>query len=128
YVIDGAIANKVKKVIYVSSDKAANPANFYGFTKSIGEKLVIHANTLSKDTKFVCIRAGNVLGSNGSVIHVFKKQIKDRQKITITHKDMTRFFLTLEEAISLLFKAADESRGGEIFVMKMPSCRIVDLA
>lgn len=127
-VIEAAIANKVEKVIYVSTDKAATPANFYGFTKSIGEKLSIHANLLSATTKFVCIRAGNVLGSNGSVIHVFKQQIKERKKITITHREMTRFFLTLEEAISLLFKATEMSRGGEIFVMKMPSCRIVDLA
>ncbi|PWA12719.1 UDP-N-acetylglucosamine 4,6-dehydratase [Pueribacillus theae] len=127
-VIDGAIANQVKKVIYVSTDKAANPSNFYGFTKSIGEKLAIHANILGANTKFVCIRAGNVLGSNGSVIHIFKKQIKEREKITITHKEMTRFFLNLEDAISLLFKAAEDSKGGEIFVMKMPACHIVDLA
>lgn len=127
-VIHAAIENKVKKVIYISTDKAANPTNFYGFTKSIGEKLAIHANLLSSHTKFVCIRAGNVLGSNGSVIHIFKKQIKDKEKITITHHDMTRFFLTLEDAISLLFKAARESQGGEVFVMKMPSCRIKDLA
>ncbi len=127
-VIHAAIKNKVKKVIYISTDKAANPTNFYGFTKSIGEKLAIHANLLSPYTKFVCIRAGNVLGSNGSVIHVFKKQMSEKQKVTLTHEEMTRFFLTLEEAISLLFKAAKESEGGEIFVMKMPSCRIKDLA
>lgn len=127
-VIQAAIKNKVKKVIYISTDKAANPTNFYGFTKSIGEKLAIHANLLSKQTKFVCIRAGNVLGSNGSVIHIFKKQMHDKQKVTLTHEKMTRFFLTLEEAISLLFKATKDSIGGEIFVMKMPSCRIKDLA
>lgn len=128
HVINGAIRNNVDKVIYISTDKAANPANFYGFTKSIGERLVIHANRLHPKTKFVCIRAGNVLGSNGSVIHVFKKQIIEGRMITITHKEMTRFFLTLEDAISLVFKATTDSRGGEIFVMKMPSCRIIDLA
>lgn len=127
-VIEAAIENKVKKVIYISTDKAANPANFYGITKSIGERLIIHANLLSSHTTFVCIRAGNVLGSNGSVVHIFKQQILNSQKISITDKNMTRFFLTLEEAISLLFKAAKESVGGEIFVMKMPSCRIQDLA
>ena len=127
-VIEAAIENKVNKVIYISTDKAANPANFYGITKSIGERLIIHANLLSKHTTFVCIRAGNVLGSNGSVVHIFKQQILDNKKISITDKNMTRFFLTLEEAISLLFKAAKESVGGEIFVMKMPSCRIQDLA
>lgn len=127
-VIEAAIENKVKKVIYISTDKAANPANFYGITKSIGERLIIHANLISSHTTFVCIRAGNVLGSNGSVVHIFKQQILNSQKISITDKNMTRFFLTLEEAISLLFKAAKESVGGEIFVMKMPSCRIQDLA
>lgn len=127
-VIEAALENKVDKVIYISTDKAANPANFYGITKSIGERLIVHANLLSKHTTFVCIRAGNVLGSNGSVVHIFKQQILENQKISITDKNMTRFFLTLEEAISLLFKAAKESVGGEIFVMKMPSCRIQDLA
>lgn len=127
-VIEAALENKVDKVIYISTDKAANPANFYGITKSIGERLIVHANLLSKHTIFVCIRAGNVLGSNGSVVHIFKQQILENQKISITDKNMTRFFLTLEEAISLLFKATKESVGGEIFVMKMPSCRIQDLA
>lgn len=127
-VIEAALENKVDKVIYISTDKAANPANFYGFTKSIGERLIIHANLLSSHTTFVCVRAGNVLGSNGSVVHIFKQQILENKKISITDKNMTRFFLTLEEAISLLFKAAKESVGGEIFVLKMPSCRIQDLA
>lgn len=128
YVIEAAIANKVKKVIYISTDKAANPANFYGYTKTIGERLITHANLLTPGTKFVTIRAGNVLGSNGSVIHVFKKQIQEKKKLTITDRAMTRFFLSLEDAISLIFKAAHDSVGGEIFVMKMPACKIVDLA
>ncbi|MGD6843442.1 polysaccharide biosynthesis protein [Bacillus infantis] len=127
-VIDAAIDNRVKKVIYISTDKAANPSNFYGLTKAMGERLIIHANTLETKTKFVCVRAGNVLGTNGSVIHVFKHQIRTKNQIGITHKDMTRFFLTIEDAIKLLFKASYESVGGEIFVMKMPTCKILDLA
>lgn len=127
-VIEAAIANKVKKVIYISTDKSANPANFYGMTKAIGEKLIIHANLLSQDTKFVCVRGGNVLGTNGSVIHVFKDHIEKKGVIGITDLGMTRFFLTLEDAIKLLFKATYESQGGEIFVMKMPTCKILDLA
>ncbi|NRD76715.1 polysaccharide biosynthesis protein [Bacillus sp. BRMEA1] len=127
-VIDAAIANHVKTVVYISTDKAANPSNFYGMTKSIGEKLIIHANTLHLNTKFVCVRGGNVLGTNGSVIHVFKDQIKEKNQVGITDYNMTRFFLTLEDAINLLFKATYESKGGEIFVMKMPTCKIVDLA
>lgn len=127
-VIDAAILNNVEKVIYISTDKAANPSNFYGFTKAMGERLIIHANVLKSNTTFVCVRGGNVLGTNGSVIHVFKNQIEERGKIGITDTRMTRFFLTLEDAIKLLFKATYESKGGEIFVMKMPTCKIVDLA
>ncbi|MCA0987853.1 polysaccharide biosynthesis protein [Guptibacillus algicola] len=127
-VIDAAILNNVEKVIYISTDKAANPSNFYGFTKAMGERLIIHANVLKSNTTFVCVRGGNVLGTNGSVIHVFKNQIEERGKIGITDMRMTRFFLTLEDAIKLLFKATYESKGGEIFVMKMPTCKIVDLA
>ncbi|MCF6409156.1 polysaccharide biosynthesis protein [Pseudalkalibacillus salsuginis] len=128
HVIEAAIQNNIEKVIYISTDKAANPSNFYGMTKAIGEKLIIYANVLSPSTKFVCVRGGNVLGTNGSVIHVFKRQIQQKGEIGITDKRMTRFFLTLQDAIKLLFKATDESKGGEIFVMKMPTCRIIDLA
>lgn len=127
-VIEAAILNKVKRVVYISTDKAANPSNFYGLSKAMGERLIIHANTLNTDTKFVCIRGGNVLGTNGSVIHVFKKQIIEKGRIGITDPEMTRFFLTIEEAIKLVFKATFESLGGEIFVMKMPACKILDLA
>ncbi|MGA5688820.1 polysaccharide biosynthesis protein [Cytobacillus pseudoceanisediminis] len=127
-VIEAAIHNKVKRVVYISTDKAANPSNFYGLSKAMGERLIIHANTLNTDTKFVCIRGGNVLGTNGSVIHVFKKQIQEKGRIGITDPEMTRFFLTIEEAIKLVFKATFESLGGEIFVMKMPACKILDLA
>jgi UDP-N-acetylglucosamine 4,6-dehydratase len=127
-VIDAAIESNVKKVIYISTDKAANPSNFYGFTKAMGERLIIHANLIQSNTKFVCVRGGNVLGTNGSVIHVFKNQIEKKSKIGITDMEMTRFFLTIEDAIKLLFKATYEAQGGENFVMKMPTCKIVDLA
>ncbi|MBB3113624.1 FlaA1/EpsC-like NDP-sugar epimerase [Paenibacillus phyllosphaerae] len=127
-VIEAAIANKVKRVIYISTDKAANPSNFYGMTKAIGEKLIVYANLLRSDTKFVCVRGGNVLGTNGSVVHLFMNQIKTKQQVRITDMNMTRFFLTLQDAITLLFKASTESVGGEIFVMTMPTCRITDLA
>ncbi|WP_347552741.1 polysaccharide biosynthesis protein [Pseudalkalibacillus hwajinpoensis] len=127
-VIEASMINNVEKVVYISTDKAANPSNFYGFTKAMGERLIIHANVLKSNTKFVCVRGGNVLGTNGSVIHVFKNHIQERGKIGITDMRMTRFFLTIEDAIKLLFKATYESKGGEIFVMKMPTCKIVDLA
>ncbi|MBD3860534.1 polysaccharide biosynthesis protein [Bacillus sp. 28A-2] len=127
-VIEAAIFNEVKKVINVSTDKAADPANFYGFTKAIGEKLMIHANLLNSNTKFVCVRGGNVLGTNGSVLPVFIEQINNQNEITITDKRMTRFFLIKEDAINLLLKAARDGKGGEIFVFNMPACRIIDLA
>jgi len=127
-VINAAILNKVKKVIDVSTDKAVDPINLYGMTKAVGEKAIIQANDLSSHTKFVCVRGGNVMGSNGSVIPFFIEQIKSGGPITITDSNMTRFFLTLNEAIGLLFKAAEDSIGGETFVMKMPSCYIEDIA
>jgi len=126
--IQSAIKYKVKKFIDVSSDKAVSPHNLYGLTKSIGEKLTIQANNLTNDTDFVCIRGGNVLGSSGSVLPLFIDQIKNYNKITITDEGMTRYFLTLPDAISLLFKGIEYSVGGEIFVMNMPSFYIKDLA
>ena len=127
-VVDAAIHHRVKKVVYISTDKAANPSNFYGLSKAMGERLIIHANMLNTDTKFVTVRGGNVLGTNGSVIHVFKKQINENREVGLTDYRMTRFFLTIEEAIELLFMAFYKSIGGEIFVMKMPTCLIKDLA
>jgi len=127
-VIEAAIRNKVKKVMYISTDKASNPSNLYGMTKAVGEKLIIQANLLKTDTRFVCVRGGNVLGTNGSVIHLFLKQIRTENRVGITDRRMTRFFLTLEDAIGLLFKASEDSLGGETFVMVMPTCRIIDLA
>ncbi|MBA2873401.1 polysaccharide biosynthesis protein [Thermaerobacillus caldiproteolyticus] len=126
-VIEAAIENGVKKVINISTDKAADPINFYGMTKAIGEKLIVYANQLSSDTKFISIRSGNILGSNGSVLHLFINQIK-KKEIRITDKRMTRFFLTPQKAIQLLLKAANEGKGGEIFVMRSSACRILDLA
>jgi FlaA1/EpsC-like NDP-sugar epimerase len=127
-IVNAAIENRVAKVIDVSTDKAVEPLNLYGMTKSVGEKLIIQANDLSDYTKFVCIRGGNVMGSNGSVIPYFVEQIKSGGPITITDLEMTRFFLTLEEAIQLLFRATRDSIGGETFVMNMPACYIRDVA
>lgn len=127
-IVNAAIENGVDKVIDVSTDKAVEPLNLYGMTKAVGEKLVIQGNDLSQHTRFVCIRGGNVMGSNGSVIPYFIEQIRAGGPITITDLRMTRFFLTLEEAIGLLFKAAEDSIGGETFVMNMPACYIKDVA
>jgi UDP-N-acetylglucosamine 4,6-dehydratase/5-epimerase len=127
-IVNAAIENRVKKVIDVSSDKAVEPINLYGMTKAVGEKITVQANDISDYTRFVCIRGGNVMGSSGSVIPFFIEQIKAGGPITITDMKMTRFFLTLEEAIQLLFKASIDSIGGETFVMNMPACYIKDLA
>jgi UDP-N-acetylglucosamine 4,6-dehydratase len=127
-VINAAKRNGVRKVIDVSTDKAVDPLNFYGMTKAIGERLIIHANLDASSTQFVCIRAGNVLGTNGSVVPYFVDQVRQTRRIKLTDKRMTRYFLSLPQAIHLLFKAVEASHGGETFVMRMPACRIVDLA
>ncbi len=127
-IVNAATENRVRKVIDVSSDKAVEPINLYGMTKAVGEKIIVQANDLTDYTKFVCIRGGNVMGSSGSVIPFFIEQIKSGGPITLTDHVMTRFFLTLEEAIQLLFKASIDSIGGETFVMNMPACYIKDLA
>lgn len=126
--IEGAIQNEISKVIYVSTDKAVDPLNLYGITKACSEKLMISANVLSPQTTFTCIRAGNVIGTSGSVIPLFRHQILKNNVVTITHKQMTRFFMRLKDAIGFLFSAAEKAIGGEISVMRMPVIRIMDLA
>lgn len=126
-VIAAAIHNGVKKVIDVSTDKAVEPLNLYGMTKAVGEKLIIQANDLGSQTKFICVRGGNVMGSNGSVIPFFIQEIRNGGPVRLTDPRMTRFFLTLEEAIYLLFQATEHGQGKETFVMNMPSCNIRDL-
>lgn len=127
-VIDSSIEAGVKLVIDVSTDKAVDPLNFYGVTKATGERLILQANQLSDATRFVCIRGGNVLGTNGSVVPLFKQQIRKNKEITLTDSRMTRFLLTVSEAIDLLLVAAKAAIGGETFVMKMKTCRIRELA
>ena len=94
----------------------------------MAEKIVVNANIKCTKTKFVCIRGGNVIGTNGSVVPLFKSQILKANEITITDNNMTRYFMRLQEAIGLIFKAVEDSIGGEIFVMKMPSVKITRLA
>ncbi len=127
-VVNASIKYRIEKFIDVSTDKAVAPTNLYGFTKAVGEKIAIQANNLTNDTDFVCVRGGNVLGSNGSVVPLFIDQIKTKNKITVTDGSMTRYFLTLPQAIRLLFQAVTESAGGETYVMNMPSFYISDVA
>jgi len=129
-VIRSAISNNVNIVCDISTDKACNPLNQYGACKSVGEKLMISANNRDNNlnTKFVCVRAGNVIGSNGSVIPFFEDLAKKHKVLPITDINMTRYFMTLPQAITMVFKAVSDSKGGEIFVTKMPAANIKDLA
>ena len=130
-VIEAAIANDVEKVIALSTDKAANPINLYGATKLASDKLFVAANNLAGGykTRFSVVRYGNVVGSRGSVIHTFKKMIASKKdKIPITDKKMTRFWITLQQGVDFVLKNFTRMQGGELFVPKIPSIRIVDLA
>ena len=130
-VIDAAIDNRVKKVIALSTDKAANPVNLYGATKLVSDKLFVAANNLvgKRDISFAVVRYGNVLGSRGSVVPYFEKLIKNgAESLPITDEKMTRFMITLEQGVNFVLKNFERMKGGEIFVPKIPSMKIVDLA
>jgi len=130
-VIDAALDRGVRKVVALSTDKAVNPINLYGGTKLVSDKLFISANSYSgaDGTIFSVVRYGNVAGSRGSVIPFFKQLIENGEtELPITDFRMTRFWITLEEGVELVFKALEESKGGETFISKIPSFRITDLA
>ena len=127
-VIDMAILCDVKKVILISTDKAVHPANVMGATKFLAERLMMAASAYSDDgTKFSCVRFGNVLNSRGSVIPLFKKQLKQGGPITLTDEDMTRFIMNIYQASKLILQAGMLSQGGEIFILKMPAFKLSDL-
>ena len=128
-VIDAAINQGVHRVLALSTDKAVNPINLYGATKLCAEKMFVQANAYagSQDARFACARYGNVVGSRGSVIPVFLEQRKTG-KITITDARMTRFWITLDHGVKFVIRCIEEMHGGEIFVPKIPSMRMADLA
>ncbi len=127
-IADLAIEYKVDKFVMVSTDKAVNPTNVMGASKRIAEIYTQALNSVS-DTKFITTRFGNVLGSNGSVIQRFKKQIQAGEYVTVTHPEVSRFFMTIPEACQLILQAGALGKGGEIFIFDMgKSVKIIDLA
>ncbi len=128
-VIDAALDNEVERVVAVSTDKAVQPVNLYGATKLVAEKLFVQANAYAgkRKTRFSVVRYGNVIGSSGSVVPLFIKQ-RENGEITITDERMTRFWITLEQGVQLVINALAEMKGGEIFIPKIPSTKITDLA
>lgn len=129
-VIDACLANQVERMAFTSSDKAVNPTNVMGTSKLMGERLVTAASQsqLASSTVFMSTRFGNVLGSRGSVVPLFKRQIDAGGPITLTDAEMTRFIMTLEDAVAMVLSSVFLALGGEVFVTKMPIARIEDLA
>lgn len=129
-IIQVALQQNVKKVIALSTDKAANPANLYGATKLAADKLFIAANRLvgSRETRFAVVRYGNVIGSRGSVIALFQKMLREgAEELPVTDPRMTRFWITLKQGVQFVIKALQRMHGGEIFIPKLPSAGILDI-
>lgn len=128
--VESALAHRVETFVMISTDKAVKPVNVMGMTKALQERLVLKGNLsrANKGTRLCCVRYGNVLRSRGSVVPFFRRQLALGQTMTITDERMTRFLLTLNEAIDLVLYAAEHTQGGEIFVRKAPAARVTDIA
>ncbi len=128
-IIESCLDNNVELVLAISTDKAVSPLNTYGATKLLMERLFVSANNYrgNHKIKFLCVRYGNVLGSRGSVVPLFIKQITDEENLTITDTSMTRFNITMDESIKLIFRAIENGQGGEIFIPKLKAYRLGDL-
>lgn len=118
----------VETMVGISTDKAAKPVNVMGMTKAVQERLLAHANLDLPDTRILCVRYGNVLASRGSVIPLFQEQIRRGGPVTLTHPEMTRFLLSLDDAVDTIFTAVREARAGELYVPSVASARVIDVA
>jgi UDP-N-acetylglucosamine 4,6-dehydratase len=127
-VVKASVARKVSNVVAISTDKAVKPVNAMGMTKALQEKIILSDDLSKDDTIFSCVRYGNVLGSRGSIMPLWDLKIAKKEPLPITHPEMTRFMLTLSQAIELVFYSIKNAKGGEIFVKKAPAAKIVDLA
>lgn len=129
HIVDAAIDTGVRQVVALSTDKAVNPVNLYGATKLCEEKLIVQGNAYAShsDTTLSCVRYGNVVGSRGSVVPLFRRQ-REEGRLTVTDERMTRFWITLDQAVDLVVYALDHSVGGEVFIPKIPSMKVTDLA
>ena len=128
-IVEAALNSNIKKVVALSTDKASSPINLYGATKLCSEKIFVSANNIKGEKKisFSVVRYGNVMGSRGSVIPFFLEQLKRKEKLSLTHKDMTRFNITLGEAIKLVNYSISSCNDGEILIPKIPTFKIIDL-
>ena len=130
-VIDTCIDKNIKAAIAIGTDKAVSPLNTYGATKLLMERLFIAANYYKgrhrKDLKFLCVRYGNVLGSRGSILPIILKQIQMKKKITITDPSMTRFNITMNQALNLVFRALENGIGGQVFIPKLKAYKVGDM-
>ena len=130
HIVDAAIDTGVERVVALSTDKAVNPVNLYGATKLCQEKIIVQGNAYAAQsaTKLACVRYGNVVGSRGSVVPLFREQVQAGGPLTITDERMTRFWITLPQAVDLVLFALEHMVGGEVFIPKIPSMRVTDLA
>ena len=118
----------IETVVGISTDKACKPVNVMGMTKAIQERIFIQANMRCPQTRFICVRYGNVLASRGSVIPFFHEQIRNGGPVTITTSDMTRFLLSLDEAVDTIFAAFRRAGRGETYIPRVPSAKVTDIA